>query len=181
MYWKRLGGLILILCVFMFLGCSDDDTSDRMVEPAESAVEANEDGLPPLAPGFTLLDTELEEVSLADYQNQVVLLDFWATWCKPCEDEIPLFIELYEEYREQGFEMIGISLDEAGLEVVEPFIERLGINYTILLAVPGIVQKYNVPGIPSAFLINREGRIVKVFDGAQEKKETYESELKKLL
>ena len=77
--------------------------------------------------------------------------------------------------------MLGISLDEEGLEVVNPFIESLGVNYKILLAEPGIVEKYKLTAIPSAFLINRLGRIVKVFEGAQGKKAIYEKALLELL
>jgi len=141
-----------------------------------------------LAPNFTLLNTELEEVSLSDYQDKVVIVDFWATWCKPCKEEIPRFIELYDEYQEQGFEMIGISTDdvEARLKNIELFFQELSkegadINYPILLAESDVIQSYQVPVLPSAYLINRNGEIVKVFSGAQESKAIYESELKKWL
>lgn len=141
-----------------------------------------------IAPNFTLLNTELEEVRLSDYQGKVVIVDFWATWCKPCKEEIPRFIELYDEYRAQGFEMIGISTDdvEVRLKAIEVFFQELStegadINYPILLADSEIIQKYQVPLLPSAYLINRDGEIVKVFSGAQESKAIYESELKKWL
>ena len=127
------------------------------------------------------MNTELEEVSLNEHHGKVVLVDFWATWCKPCEEEIPIFIELYDQYRGQGFEVLGISLDDGGLKVVEPFIERLGGNYTVLFGDPEISQKYDITAMPSVFLIDRNGRITKVFPGAQGRKATYESELKQLL
>ena len=153
-----------------------------------STTRVNEDSSFQLAPSFTLLNTELEEVSLSDYQGKVVIVDFWATWCKPCKEEIPRFIELYDEYRMQGFEMIGISTDdvEARLKSIELFFQELSkegfdINYPILLADSDIIQSYQVPGIPAAYLINRDGEIVKVFSGAQEDKAIYESELKKWL
>ena len=135
----------------------------------------------PTAPNFTLLNTELEETMLTDYSGKVVLLDFWATWCKPCEEEIPIFIELYDDYRAQGFEVVGISLDDERLTVVEPYIERLGVNYTILLGEAELIGLYDVTVMPSAFLINREGQIAKPFHGAQGTREVYEKELKKLL
>ena len=168
----------LVLWVLVIIGCSDTDT-DKIMAPTMESGLAMDESLP-LAPAFTLASTELEEVSLSDYEGKIVLLDFWATWCKPCEEEIPIFVELYEGYRSQGFEMVGISLDEEGLEVVKPFIERLGVNYTILLAEPGIVEEYKLTAIPSAYLINRVGRIVQVFDGAQGEKAIYEEELQKL-
>ena len=123
-------------CLLGVLGCSDD-TSDKMTD-ADDVDEATSFQL---APSFTLLNTELEEVSLSDYQGKVVIVDFWATWCQPCQEEIPRFIELSDEFREQGFEMIGISTDdiEGRLKNIETFFEELSkggfdINYPILLA-----------------------------------------------
>ena len=183
MYWKLHCLFSLILCLLAFLGCSDD-TSDKVTDAGDT------DKAPSfrLAPDFTLLNTELEEVSLSDYQGKVVLVDFWATWCKPCKEEIPRFIELYDEYRAQGFEMIGISTDdvEGRLKAIEVFFQELSkegfdINYPILLAESDTIQSYQVPVLPSAYLINRNGEIVKVFDGAQESKAIYESEVKKWL
>lgn len=173
MCWRQFGIFSLIACTLAFWGCSDD-ASDKITE-------MKTDEPTPLAPNFTLLNTELEEVSLTDYQGKVVLVDFWATWCQPCREEIPIFIDLYNQYRAQGFEMIGISMDDERLKVVEPFIKELKVNYTILLGEPELLQKYNVPVMPSAFLIDRDGRIVKAFHGAQGEKSTYEKELKKLL
>ena len=187
--------LALILWGLIIVGCSDelpdkqtDPDNDNMTlvdEPKDDnlADVGNVDDNPtlPFAPNFTLSSTEFEEVSLTDYEGKVVLLDFWATWCKPCEEEIPIFVELYDQYHARGFEIIGVSLDEEGIEVIKPFIEKLGVNYKILLAEPEIVEKYKLTAIPSAFLINRMGRIVKVFDGAQGEKAIYEKALQELL
>ena len=183
MYWKLFCLFSLIVCLVPLLGCSSDE-SDKMTD----AVDVSDDPSYQLAPNFTLLSTELEEVSLSDYQDKVVIVDFWATWCKPCQEEIPRFIELYDEYQAQGFEMIGISTDdvEGRLKTIEIFFQDLSekgfdINYPILLAESDVIQIYQVPAIPAAYLINRNGEIVKVFNGAQESKAVYESELKKWL
>ena len=179
MYWKLFCLFSLILCLLSFLGCSDD-TSDKMTDTGD----IKENSSFRLAPNFTLPNTELEEVSLSDYQGKVVIVDFWATWCKPCKEEIPRFIELYDEYRAQGFEMIGISTEL--LKDIELFFQELSkegadINYPILLGQPDLITRYDVGRFPSAYLINRNGEIVKVFEGAQESKAIYESELKKWL
>lgn len=183
MYWKSFCLFSLIFCLIPFLGCSGDEP-DKMTD----VIDGTDGSSFQLAPSFTLLNTELEEVSLSDYQGKVVIVDFWATWCKPCQEEIPRFIELYDEYRTQGFEMVGISTDdiEGRLKNIEGFFQELSksgfdINYPILLAESEIIQQYQVPAIPAAYLINRNGEIVKVFNGAQESKAIYESELKKWL
>jgi len=128
-----------------------------------------------------LLSTDFKLVSLSDYQGKIVLLDFWATWCKSCQEEIPIFIDLYDQYRDQGFEMVGISIDSERLKVVNPFIEKLGVNYTILLGEPNLMDKYNIMAIPTAVLIDQSGNIRKRFTGAQLDRLIYENELKKLL
>jgi peroxiredoxin len=182
MYWKLFCLLSVIFCTLPFWGCSGDtgDEPDKMTDTADASFQ--------IAPNFTLLNTELEEVSLTDYQGKVVIVDFWATWCKPCKEEIPRFIELYDEYQAQGFEMVGISTDdvEGRLKNIESFFQELSeegsdINYPILLADSDTIQRYQVPVLPSAYLINRNGEIVKVFSGAQEDKAVYERELKKWL
>ena len=179
MYWRLFCLFSLLPCLLGFLGCSDD-TSDKMIDTGD----IKEDSSFRLAPNFTLLNTELEEVSLSDYQGKVIIVDFWATWCKPCEEEIPRFIELYDEYRAQGFEMVGISTES--LKDIELFFQELSkegadINYPILLGQPDLITRYDVRLFPSAYLINRNGEIVKLFEGAQESKAIYESELKKWL
>jgi thiol-disulfide isomerase/thioredoxin len=128
-----------------------------------------------------LLSTDFKLVSLSDYQGKIVLLDFWATWCKSCQEEIPIFIDLYDQYRDQGFEMVGISIDSERLKVVNPFIEKLGVNYTILLGEPNLMDKYNIMAIPTAVLIDQSGNIRRRFTGAQLDRLIYENELKKLL
>ena len=128
-----------------------------------------------------MLSTDFKLVSLSDYRGKIVLLDFWATWCKSCQEEIPIFIDLYDQYRDQGFEMVGISIDSERLKVVNPFIEKLGVNYTILLGEPNLMDKYNIMAIPTAVLIDQSGNIRKRFTGAQLDRLIYENELKKLL
>lgn len=181
---KWLSILTLILWVPIIVSCSDEP-AEIVPDPDEDemkVVDNTEDDVSlPLAPNFTLASTEFEEVSLSDYEGKVVLLDFWATWCKPCEEEMPIFIELYDQYRERGFEVLGVSLDDEGLAVVNPFIEKLGVNYTILLADPEIVEKYKLLAIPSAYLINRNRRIVQVFEGEQGDKAIYEKVLQEIL
>ncbi len=80
------------------------------------------------APPFALLDLNGNKVSLSDYKNKVVILDFWATWCPPCIKEIPHFIELYKEYKNQGLVIVGISLDLQGISIVKAFNKIRNLN-----------------------------------------------------
>lgn len=125
--------------------------------------------------------------SLESYRGKVVLLDFWATWCPPCRTEIPGFIELQKKYRDQGFEVIGVSIDpmtpnRGGAGVVGPFIKNYGINYTILTVdSPAAMAGYSVDqGIPTTYIIDRNGRTVKTHIGAKSM-EVFERDIKQLL
>jgi thiol-disulfide isomerase/thioredoxin len=128
----------------------------------------------PLAPDFTLKDMDGKSVQLVDSRGRVVIVDFWATWCPPCQAEIPHFIELYDDYANQGLEILGISLDRSGEQVVRPFVQEFAINYSVLVegeqSPVQVAQEFGgVVGIPTTFLIDRQGRIYKKFVGYVEK------------
>jgi len=133
------------------------------------------------AADFTLPDLNDQEVRLSDFRGKVVILDFWATWCGPCVTEIPHFIELQKEYKEQGFEMVGIAVDREGKEVVLPFVEKHGVDYAVLIGNQQVGELYGgVRSIPTTFVIDREGTISKRYVGYREKS-VFESDLKELL
>ena len=111
---------------------------------------------------FQVIGLAGEELSLAQYRGQVVLLDFWATWCGPCKTEMPYVKKVYAKYRDQQFEIIGISLDRAKAPL-ESYIEKEEIAWPQFLDQAGkIATMYNVSAIPSTFLIDGEGIIRKV-------------------
>jgi len=110
-----------------------------------------------------------------------VLVDFWATWCPPCKKMIPGLIELQQEYGEQGFEVVGISLDEGGAPAVKAFNEKYGVNYTSLLSNAEVLNAFGgIQSIPTSFLIDQEGRIVSKHVGFVPK-ERLASQIKELL
>ncbi len=114
---------------------------------------------PGLAPDFTLKTLEGQEITLSQLKGKVVLLDFWATWCGPCRESIPHLIQLYKTYRENGFEVIGMSLDKGDAEVVRNFARAMDIPYPIVMAPEDVVRNYRVTAIPTTFLIDKEGKI----------------------
>jgi peroxiredoxin len=111
---------------------------------------------------FTLKDTAGREVRLADYRGKVILLDFWATWCGPCKVEIPGFIDLYDRYKAQGLEVVGVVLLDK-FENAKPFAEKMKMNYPVL---NGDEQQDKIDdaygplfGLPMSFIISRDGKI----------------------
>ncbi len=115
------------------------------------------------APDFTLKDIAGNEVKMTDYKGKVVVINFWATWCGPCRLETPWLVELREQYKKQGFEIIGVSVDSLGeydpAEVSE-FIKKHKIEYPIVMATKEMVTAFGpVTGLPTTIVIDRQGKI----------------------
>ena len=133
------------------------------------------------APDFTLPDIFQKEVRLSDYQGKVIILDFWATRCPPCIREIPHFVELQKEWADKRVQIIGISLDRQGLNVLKLFAKKYKINYPILLCDEITLRKYSpIKFIPTTFVIDREGKIYKKYIGYRAKG-IFEKDIKKLV
>lgn len=112
-----------------------------------------------VAPDFTLNDLSGRPLTLSSYRGKVVLLDFWATWCDPCRDEIPRFIALQDKYRDRGLRIIGVSMDDFPAPVRE-FQAKFKMNYPIVMGSAQIGELYGgILGLPVAFVIGPDGRI----------------------
>ena len=151
--------------------------------PAETAAAAD---LKPnakrnVAPDFVLTDADGRKVKLSDYKGKVVLLNFWATWCGPCKLEIPWFVDFEKTYKDKGFAVLGVSMDEEGWEIVKPYIQDKQVNYRVMVATEEVAQKYGgVDALPTTFMIDREGKIASTHIGLVAKKD-YENEIAQLL
>ncbi len=133
------------------------------------------------APDFELENFAGGRVRLSDHRGQVVLVNFWATWCPPCVKEVPDFVELYGKYRERGLVILGISVDRNPGAVLPAFIERHKINYPVLLDDGRVADDYGgITGIPTTFLIDREGVIRERYVGYRPKR-VFEEAVKELL
>jgi peroxiredoxin len=118
------------------------------------------------APNFSLKDATGKTLKLSDYKGKVVLLNFWATWCEPCQEEIPWFIDFQQTYKDRDFAVVGASMDEDGWKEVMPFIQKHKINYRVVIATEQVSAKYGgVEALPTSFIIDRKGRIAAVHVG----------------
>ncbi len=123
------------------------------------------------APDFNLKDLSGYTVSLEQYRGNIVLLDFWATWCPPCKMSIPELVDLNNRYRDKGLVILGISVDDPDQindKRLRTFKKRFKMNYVILRANEKVIQDYFTHqrmGIPTIFIINREGKIVDIHVG----------------
>jgi peroxiredoxin len=157
------------------MGNSTSGTSDNSADT--SSGQANSQ----MAPDFSLANLAGETVSLSDYKGKVILLDFWATWCPPCRKEIPDFVNLQDEYGAKGLQIVGISLDQDGVQVVKDFAEEFGINYPVLMGNSKVKADYGgIRGIPTTFLISRKGEIIDKYVGFRDKS-VFEEAIKSLL
>jgi len=134
------------------------------------------------APDFTLKDADGKTVHLSDYKGKVVLLDFWATWCGPCKIEIPWFMEFEQQFKDKGFAVVGVSMDEDGWGAVKPYMERMKVNYRIVLGNDKVGDQYGgVDSLPTTFLIDRQGRIAATHVGLTGGKEDFKNDISNLL
>lgn len=135
-----------------------------------------------LAPDFQLLSLDGQTISLSDFRGKPVLLNFWATWCGPCEYEMPFLQEIYEdeEWAERGLVMLAVDVGEHPARV-KLFIESLGLSFTVLLDIDqDVALMYNIRFFPSTFFIDKDGIIQDVKIGAFADKADIEKRLGKI-
>jgi thiol-disulfide isomerase/thioredoxin len=135
------------------------------------------------APAFTLTDLEGRKVSLADFKGKPVVVNFWATWCGPCQLEMPWFQEFAAKYKDQGLVVLGIDQDDEDMpkDKIAAAVKRIGVTYPILLPSKTISKDYALGDyLPETFIVNRQGVIVDHAMGAPAKDEM-EAKIKKVL
>lgn len=132
------------------------------------------------APAFTLKDANGKTADLKKYRGKVVLLDFWATWCTGCKQEIPWFMEFQKQYGSKGLAVVGISMDD-GWNIVKPFLAEHPIPYRILLADKPTAKNYKIDAMPDTFLIDQHGRLAAAYTQGLVDRANVESNIKALL
>ncbi len=135
----------------------------------KQSFKAVQAGLP--AHEFTLPDLDGKNVNLSDFRGKVVFLNFWATWCKPCEDEMPSMQALYSQLTAQGkpFVILAVSLDDGGPEKIKEFAAKYNITFPIVQDKSGKVKElYKTTGVPETFIIDQNGVIAEKIWGPRD-------------
>jgi peroxiredoxin len=121
------------------------------------------------APNFTLPGLDGKMVSLTDYKGKVVLLNIWATWCPPCVEEMPSMEKLHQELKNEGFEILAVSIDVSGTEAVLPFMKDHKLSFPALTDTTGAIKSlYQTTGVPESFVIDKNGIIVEKVIGPRD-------------
>lgn len=164
----------------LWTACSNIPEAGFGPRPVKAAVKPDKDRK--TAPEFALKDSNGQTVHLTDYKGKVVLLDFWATWCGPCKVEIPWFIEFEQQFKDRGFAVLGVSMDEDGWDAVKPYIEDHKINYRVMLGNEQVSDIYGgLDSLPTTLLIDRQGKIASVHIGLSRGKEEFRDDIDHLL
>jgi thiol-disulfide isomerase/thioredoxin len=174
---KKVGIIILTVAVLVAITIYFDRATRLPVQ----AVEAPPSLLPVAtvskpAPELKLKDLDGKDMTLADLKGKVVFVNFWATWCGPCQEEIPTLIDMQNKYASKGFTVLGIAMDDEGQSVVAPFVAKEKyevhgqpslINYPIVIGSDEAADKFGgIMGYPTSFLISRSGKQIMKFQGA---------------
>jgi thiol-disulfide isomerase/thioredoxin len=164
-------GALLWTVTTDFSGCH---TGDASVSTKGSQVK-DANGNKPTEPDVTFKDLDGKDVTLASLKGKVVIVNFWATWCDPCREEIPWLIEFQQKYADKGFTFVGVATDEEGKSVVQPFVQTTNfnvnghptlMNYPIVLGGDDIEAKFGgLLGLPTSIVISRDGKIQKKYIG----------------
>lgn len=161
--WRVFRGCITAAALAVALTACGGDGSSARVDGEDSGGASSVDSS--AAKDFTLVSLEGSEFQLSRSDAKVHLIDFWATWCAPCREEVPMLNELHETYGDQGLRIVAIS-DETEGEVRE-FAADFDVRYEMLLDDQDLAQSYRVFGLPTAFLVNADGEIVDTMMGAK--------------
>ena len=175
----RINLILVILSFSLIVACGESQSNAET--PAENISTQKATTSSQNAKDFTLTLLDGKKLSSADLKGKAVILDVWDTWCPPCKAEIPHFIELYNEYKSKGLEIVGIAGGRDGLPAVEKFIGDYGINYLNALLDDDFNEKYGpIRSIPTTFVLDKNGNVYKKYVGYNDKS-VFETDIKAIL
>ncbi len=121
----------------------------------------------PLAPNFSLPDLDGRIISLSSFKGKVVIVNIWATWCPPCVSETPSLDKLYKMFKDEGLELLAVSVDENGKKAVEPFLKKKNLSFPVLLDPDSrVAALYRTTGVPESFIVKKDGTLDNKIQGA---------------
>ncbi|HEY4695818.1 MAG TPA: TlpA disulfide reductase family protein [Candidatus Hydromicrobium sp.] len=126
--------ILITLTFFIFTGCKSSDGD------------------------FTLADLDGNEISLSDFNGKILVLNFWATWCPPCREEIPDFVEVYNKYKDKDVQFLGVSNED--IFTLKDFARDYDISYPILIDDANVMGKWGIRAIPTTFVFDKNGQII---------------------
>ena len=144
---------LIRVAVLLFLVCCTSEKKNSWMDPPE------------MAPEFSLESLSDTSVAMDDLLGNTVIIDFWATWCAPCVKQVPVLNKFMDDNRGKGVEVIGISVDSKGWNVIRPFVQKHQIRYTVLLGDESLAQSYGALGFPATFVVAPSGKISHVHFG----------------
>jgi cytochrome c biogenesis protein CcmG/thiol:disulfide interchange protein DsbE len=169
--------LLILITVGALIGVTiyaDKATRVKAKGPTSTPPKLDTTALSP-APDVTFKDLSGKDVPLSDFRGKVVLVNFWATWCEPCQIEIPWLIEMQQKYGPKGFTVLGVDVDDEGKGVVAHFVEterfnvngaKQPFNYPIFTGDDAVADKFGgLLGYPTSFLISKDGKQIKKIQG----------------
>lgn len=177
---------IFLIVTTNFSACHAGNASSGAVGTSTADTKGNK----PAEPDVTFKDLDGKDVTLASLKGKVVVVNFWATWCDPCREEIPWLIEFQQKYADKGFTLLGVAMDEEGKPVVQPFVQTTPfnvnghpttMNYPIVLGDDDLAAKFGgLLGLPTSIVISRDGKIEKRYIGSVSK-EALDKDIQSLL
>ncbi len=171
-------GLAIFTVAFAASSCGVGPMPDEDGDPSVRAADASS---LPSVPDFSIEGMDGKAVTNADIAGKVVLLNFWATWCGPCKIEMPWFVDFQRKYKDQGFTVLAVSLDEGGWDPVRAFAEKLDFNFPVLLGDDATSNDFGgIHVLPTTLIVNQSGKIVFTHQGLVSKAQ-YEEEIEALL
>ena len=192
---KRVSKFSILLALLVVLsagisGCNSRGWFKTSAQENESDTKGSSTANLPSEPDVTFKNLEGQDVALARFKGKVVVVNFWATWCEPCQTEIPWMIGFQQKYADRGFTLLGVAMDDEGKSIVEPYVEKtqfdvdghsMTMNYPIVLGNDDLASKFGgLIGLPTTIVITRDGKIHKRFIGIVSHDEL-EKEIKALL
>lgn len=157
--------ICLILCFATFSTFGQKGSNSAAKRPEKSGPAFTQVEMLPDATEFQLKTLQGKVIKLSDYRGKAVLLNFWATYCLPCKEEMPWLVDFQKQYGPKGLVVLGIAMDSSA-DPIKNFMTKLEINYPILLGNQAVADQYYVKSLPASIFVDRNGRITDQVPGA---------------